>query len=260
MKRLYFTAVITLILIVFPAAAEENIQVTILYDNTVFTEGTKADWGFACLIEGAEKTILFDTGTNPEILWHNLNTLKVDIRKVEQIVLSHEHGDHTGGLASVLEKKTGIPVYCPASFSPGFFARVKQAGASPVKVTEPVEICQGVWLTGEIQGPVNETGIILDTPQGSVVITGCAHPGIAHIVKRSRDIRNKKVHFVFGGFHLMEHSKAQVEAIIEEFREAGVVKCGATHCTGEQQIEWFKQAYGSNFVGMGVGRVIKIER
>ena len=52
--------------------AEDGINVTILYDNYIHTEGTKADWGFACLIECTEKTILFDTGTKPDILWHNM--------------------------------------------------------------------------------------------------------------------------------------------------------------------------------------------
>jgi len=59
---------------------------------------------------------------------------------------------------------------------------------------------------------------------------------------------------------LREKSEAEVHAIIEQFQEAGVRKCGATHCTGEQQIEWFRQAYGKNFVEMGVGRVIRIAK
>ena len=77
------------------------IKMTILYDNYIFTEGTKSDWGFACLIEGTEKTILFDRGTKSDILWYNVEKLNADLSKVEQIVISHNHGDHTGGLQSV---------------------------------------------------------------------------------------------------------------------------------------------------------------
>jgi len=242
------------------AGAADDFRVTILYDNTVFTPGTKADWGFACLIEGADKTILFDTGTQPDILRHNLEALEIDVNKVDQVVISHEHGDHTGGLWFFLDKKAGVPVYFPASFSSGFGRRVESAGAGAVRVTDPQEICKDIWVTGEIKGPANELGIILDTGQGLVVITGCAHPGIAGIVKHARSALDKDVYFVFGGFHLMQHSKVEVDAIIEQFAEAGVRKCGATHCTGEQQIEWFRQAYGENFVGMGVGRVIRIAK
>jgi len=259
MKKWVF-CLMALVVLSGTAGAADEFRVTILYDNTVHTPGTKADWGFACLIEGAEKTILFDTGTQPDILRHNIEILGIDLNTVDQVVLSHEHGDHTGGLWFFLEKKTGVPVYFPASFSSGFSRRVESAGAATVKVTEPQEICKDVWVTGEIKGPVNELGIFLNTGQGLVVISGCAHPGIAAMVRHARSVLNKDVYFVFGGFHLMEKSKADVGAIIEQFQEAGVRKCGATHCTGEQQIEWFRQAYGKNFVEMGVGRVIRIPK
>lgn len=235
-----------------------DIDVTILYDNYVFTEGTKADWGFACLIEGTEKTILFDTGTQPDIFWHNIEKLNIDINKVDIIVISHEHGDHTGGLASFLEKKNDVPVYAPVSFSEKFKNGVRQAGAKLVEVSEPLEICKNVLSTGEMGTMVKEQSLVLDTSQGGVVITGCAHPGIADIVKRGVTLLKKEVYFTFGGFHLMQHSPEQVQRIIQQFKEAGIKKCGATHCTGENAIEIFKKVYGDQFVGMGVGKVVKI--
>ncbi|MFA9452523.1 MAG: MBL fold metallo-hydrolase [Candidatus Aminicenantaceae bacterium] len=258
--KMWFLGLLALLICGGAAAAADDFQVTILYDNTVHASGTKADWGFACLIQGAEKTILFDTGTQPDIFWNNLEALDIDVGVIDQIVISHEHGDHTGGLWSLLLKKTGVPVYFPASFSDEFSRKVESAGARTVKVTDPIEICRDVWLTGEIKGPANELGIILDTAQGLALLTGCAHPGIADMVQRSRSVLDKDVYFVFGGFHLMEKSRVEIHAIIERFLEAGVRKCGATHCTGEQQIEWFRQAYGKNFVEMGVGRVIRIAK
>lgn len=53
------------------ADSEGRAALTVLYDNTVYQEGLQAEWGFSCLIEGAEKTILFDTGGNPQILKSN---------------------------------------------------------------------------------------------------------------------------------------------------------------------------------------------
>ncbi len=236
----------------------DGIKLTILYDNYIATEGTKADWGFSCLIEGAEKTILFDTGTQSDILWHNIKKLNIDISKVDQIVLSHEHGDHTGGLFSILEKKNDVPVYVPASFSDAFVNKVKNAGAEAVRVDEPIQLCENVFLTGEIKGPVNEHAVIIETSKGLVVITGCAHPGIADIVKKARQQLDKDVYFVLGGFHLMQKSESQINDIIHQFTEAGVIKCGATHCTGDEQIKMFARAYGNNYVEMGVGRIISI--
>ncbi len=256
----WIAGLLALFALCFPQMAETDIQVTILYDNYVHAAGTQADWGFACLIEGTEKTILFDTGTQPAIFQHNLETLKIDVHKVDQVVISHEHGDHTGGLWSFLEKKKNVPVYVPASFSQDFEERVRANGSRTIRVTEPVEICRDVWLTGEIKGPVNEQAILLDTSQGLVLITGCAHPGVVNMIDRARREMNKDVYFVFGGFHLMNKSKKDIQSIIDRFGQIGVRKCGATHCTGEQQMEWFRQAYGDDYVGLGTGRIIRISK
>ncbi len=249
-----------LLALCFPLLAENDIRVTILYDNYVHASGTQADWGFSCLIEGIEKTVLFDTGTQPEIFQHNLEILKIDPTRVDMVVISHEHEDHTGGLWSFLKKKPDVAVYVPDSFSQDFENRVQALGSRTIRMSEPAEICRDVWLTGEVKGPVNEQAIFLDTSQGLVLITGCAHPGVVNMVNSARKVLNKDVTFVFGGFHLMEKSKEEIQGITARFQEIGVRRCGATHCTGEQQIEWFKQAYGENFVGMGSGRIIRIAR
>lgn len=244
-----------------PAAAAPNgpeINITVLYDNYVHVPGTKADWGFSCLIEGTDKTILFDAGTNPEIFWHNINQLEIDINQIDVIVITHEHGDHYGGLFSFLEKRPGLPVYVPVSFTEPFVQQVKNSGGQVVKVAEPLELCRNVHLTGEMGTSIVEQSLVFDTPSGAAVLTGCAHPGIVSIVNQAGKMLDKDVYFVFGGFHLMEHSKAQIQEIIKSFASAGVKKCGATHCTGDQQIKWFKEAYGENYVPIGVGNIIKI--
>jgi 7,8-dihydropterin-6-yl-methyl-4-(beta-D-ribofuranosyl)aminobenzene 5'-phosphate synthase len=105
---------------------------------------------------------------------------------------------------------------------------------------------------------IHEQSLILDTPRGLVVITGCSHPGIVDIIKRARTVIQRDVYMVFGGFHLMQNSPQQLEAIIGELLQMGVQKCGATHCTGDQAIDAFRKAFGDNFLTMGVGRVITI--
>jgi len=237
----------------------DAVTITILYDNYPFKEGLKTDWGFSCIIEGTEKTILFDTGTKSDILFHNIESLNVNTAGVELVALSHVHGDHTGGLAAFLKKNNKVSVYVPNSFPDTFKKRVEDSGAKLVSVSEPVEICEGVHLTGEMFGPANELAIILETNKGLVVIAGCAHPGIVSMVRRAKEVVKKDVHLVFGGFHLMNKSDAEVKAIINQFKDLGVQKVGATHCTGDRAIELFKKAYGENFVRMGVGKVIQIK-
>jgi len=236
------------------------IKMTILYDNYIFTEGTKSDWGFACLIEETEKTILFDTGTKSDILWHNIEKLNADLSKVEQVVISHNHGDHTGGLQSVLEKKPHVTIYLPYRFSDDFISKIEDKGAKVVIVDEPLKICENVYLTGKMGNEIIEHSLILDTHKGLVIVTGCSHQGIVNILKRAKEILDKDIYLVFGGSHLLRHTDDQVKQIIQEFKNLGVKKCGATHCTGDKAIAMFKEAFGENYVQMGVGRRIEISK
>ena len=57
----------------------DEVTFTVIYDNYSSSEQCTGDWGFSCLIEGMEKTILFDTGTKPEIFKKNLENLSIDI-------------------------------------------------------------------------------------------------------------------------------------------------------------------------------------
>ena len=242
-----------------PSLQNNSITITILYDNYPFGEGLKTDWGFSCIIKGTEKTILFDTGTQSDILFHNVKSLNVNLKSVDLVPLSHNHGDHTGGLFAFLKENNKVTVYVPNSFPNNFKQRVKDSGAKIVSVDEPVEICKNVHLTGELTGIANEQALILDTSKGLVVITGCAHPGIVDMVKRAKEVVKKDVYLVCGGFHLVSKSETEVKEIIRQFKELGVQKVGATHCTGDLAIGLFKKAYEENFVQMGVGRVIQIK-
>ena len=235
-----------------------TLKFTVLYDNFASRAGTKADWGFSCLIEGADKTILFDTGAKPEILNHNVEALGVDLAKVDVVVLSHAHEDHTGGLPAVLGKKPGVRIMFPESFGTDFTDRVRRSGADPRPVDRPTEICRNVFLTGEMGVDIEEMALALDTPRGLVVVTGCSHPGIVPILKRVKEIRNRPIYLVFGGFHLMNASRASIKDILAAFEELGVERCGATHCTGDRQIALIKTKFGDRYVSMGTGRIIEI--
>jgi len=238
---------------------KQDISITILYDNYVFTEGLGSDWGFSCILKGTEKTVLFDTGTKGELLLENMEKLKVNPKDVELVVISHNHEDHTGGLLAFLEKNSNVAVYLPPSCSGSFVQDVKGTGARVVTTDAPVEICKGVHLTGPMGTKIIEQSMILNTKEGTIVITGCAHPGIVEIVRKSKAILPKDIHLVVGGFHLRRTSEVELKHIIGEFRTLGVKKVGATHCTGDRAIQMFKRAYGPHFVQMGVGRTLKFE-
>jgi len=237
---------------------ERTLRFTILYDNYLYQEGTKADWGFSCLIEGTEKTILFDTGTDPRILMRNAGALNVDLKKVNQIVISHNHGDHTGGLSAVLEQNPNVTVFFPLSFPEEFGRRVNNLKAKAQTVDKPVEICKNAHLSGEMGDEIKEQSLVVDSPQGLIIVTGCSHQGIVKILRRAKEILDKPIYLVFGGFHLRNKPDAEMQEIIAAFKELKVEKCGATHCTGDGPIAMFKKAFGENYVPMGTGRIIEV--
>ncbi|MHC4435192.1 MAG: MBL fold metallo-hydrolase [Planctomycetota bacterium] len=235
---------------------ERDIGISILYDNFTFTQGPKADWGFSCLVTGTEKTVLFDTGAKGELLLENIEKLNVDPQDIEVVVISHDHGDHTGGLLAFLGKNSDVTVYLPPSCKKPFIGKVRDTGARVIVKNDPVAICKGIHLTGAMGKQIVEQSMIVETAEGAIVITGCAHPGIVEIVRKSKDILRKDIHMVFGGFHLPQKSQTELREIITEFRKLGVRKAGPTHCTGNRAIQAFRQAYGSDFAQMGVGRAL----
>jgi 7,8-dihydropterin-6-yl-methyl-4-(beta-D-ribofuranosyl)aminobenzene 5'-phosphate synthase len=207
----FFLSLIALFLIAEPLPEAAEIRVTVLYDNYAAAVGVQADWGFSCLVQGAERTILFDTGTRAGILQKNAGSLKVDLSRIEMIVISHLHGDHTGGLEWVLSQKRDVPVLLPAMATDEYMAKVRQWGGLPQRVREPREICRKVYSTGEMPADFDpaftEQALVFQTSQGLLVITGCAHPGILAIVRRAPQVVPGLPRVVLGGFHLPLHGR-----------------------------------------------------
>lgn len=244
----------------YPIKLDRNnviVKMTVLYDNYIYSPGTEAEWGFSCLIETGDKTILFDTGGDGDVLLHNIKELEVDISEVDIIVISHNHWDHTGGLVSVLESNNKAIVYLLESFPQEFISNIKEFDNEVILVNEPIELCSGVNSTGNLSGPINEQSLIVQTNKGPVLITGCSHPGIISIVEKAEELSGENVYLVFGGFHLMRLPDNAIDNIIDDFRKLGVKKCGATHCTGDNQIERFKDGYKEDYIEIGTGKVLE---
>lgn len=231
---------------------------TVLYDNTALVEETRPDWGFACIIQGPNETILFDCGAQADVLVHNSQILGINLDRVDIIVLSHSHGDHTGGLDAVLSRNPGVVVYLPASCPETFIEHITANKGLPVKVDDPRRILDHVYLSGEMGDQISEQSLILDAKEGLVVLTGCSHQGITSILRLAKQIVPNEIALVVGGFHLLRHSDDQIEQIIGEFRTLGVQRCGPTHCTGDAVITRFKDEYKADFVPVGVGKTFSV--
>jgi hypothetical protein len=76
-----------------------SMNLTILFDNNPYDPRLQTGWGFAAWIEYGDRVVLFDTGADGAVLLDNMALLGFDPQAIDIVVLSHEHSDHTGGLA-----------------------------------------------------------------------------------------------------------------------------------------------------------------
>ena len=238
-----------------------DISIVVVFDNYRHRKDLRGSWGFACVVRGAEKTILFDTGGDGAILMGNLEKLQIKPQDIDAVVLSHAHRDHTRGLKAFLVANPRVEVYVPRSFPESFKAGVRATGAKLIEVSAAQEICEGVWSTGEAGEDVIEESLVLRTDRGLILITGCAHPGIVSILEKAKKLLGGgAVLLVMGGFHLRSESEAGLKNIIRRFKELGVRRAGPSHCSGDRTRELFKKEYGGDFLPIGVGYPVLLGR
>lgn len=237
-----------------PTATEEleTMTFTIVYDNNAYDPALRTAWGFSCWVETDEMTVLFDTGGDGGTLMSNLTGLGLNPREIDAVVLSHAHGDHTGGLGTVIAEGVRPTVYVPASFSQSF-KRDVGARTDLVEVSDPVTIAPGIHTTGQVGSSIIEQALAVETNEGLVVVTGCAHPGVVDMVRRAKGVVDGDVALVMGGFHLSGASAGQIERIIDELRSLGVKRVAPCHCTGDGARHAFVEAFGEDAILAGVG-------
>jgi 7,8-dihydropterin-6-yl-methyl-4-(beta-D-ribofuranosyl)aminobenzene 5'-phosphate synthase len=212
------------------------------------------------LVRGLEKTILFDTGGDGATLISNMRLHGVEPAEIDIVVLSHIHGDHTGGLGDFLENNPRVIVYLPESFPGSFKKAVMALGARVEEVFEAREIFAGAFTTGELGDGIREQALAVKTPKGLVVITGCAHPGIASMVQTAREISGQgRVDLVVGGFHLRDDPPSRIKSIAEKLRMLSVERVSPCHCSGDATRILFRQKFGPGYIESGVGKTLQIQ-
>jgi 7,8-dihydropterin-6-yl-methyl-4-(beta-D-ribofuranosyl)aminobenzene 5'-phosphate synthase len=248
-------------------------RVTVLCENSVGSiSGTIGEHGFSALIEPAVgDPLLFDTGQGLTLL-HNARRMNKDLSLVKQVVISHGHYDHAGGLKPLLEECGPKRVYGhPAIFKPRY--RVKDtAECYPIGIPASREeletagavfdlsnefraIAPGVFLTGEVprvtdfeigdQGlygdcnghesdhTVDDQSLLLETEKGLVLLLGCCHAGLINTLEHiARMTGRRDVYAVIGGTHLGFCGQEQLTSTITALRDMGIKKLAASHCTG----------------------------
>lgn len=236
-----------------------SLRLSIVYDNNLYNRRLKTDWGFSCFVEGLEKSILFDSGADGQILLSNLKKLGIPPARIEVVLLSHAHRDHIGGLKDLLIQHPKIEVWLPYFFATDFQASIMAMGARVVEVEASKKICDRASTSGVIESWIKEQSLVLDTDRGLVLLTGCAHPRIVHVIDRVRGTFMKDIFMALGGFHLAAFEKKEIRDIIRKFRSSGIQKVSPAHCSGDEARALFYEEYKDDFVKIGVGKRIEIQ-
>ena len=210
-------------------------KITIVYDNTAFRKDLQADWGFSALVETKERKILFDTGANGAILLSNMQKLEINPKEIDEIFISHSHFDHTGGLSAFLDQNNEVKVWVPPSFRG--IKNVREV----IKVENPKKLYEGIYSTGELEGI--EQSLCVETEKGIVIIAGCSHPRMEHILQVASQFG--RVYGIIAGLHGTRP---------ESLKDLDLI-C-PTHCT-QYSVE-IKSLYPEKYIEGGAGRIIEI--
>lgn len=238
---------------------DQGITIATVFDNRGVDRRLATRWGFAAMVSTPSTTLLFDTGDDAPTLLANMERLALSPADIDTVVISHAHNDHIGGLLGFLRVNNRTNVLLPPTVQASAREAIAATGARYLSVTGPVEIAPGIRTTGPL-GEMREQALVIETRDGLVVITGCAHPGIVSVVRRAQAMRpDLGIALVMGGFHLRSAPAHQIDSIVAAFREIGVQRVAPSHCTGDPAIRRFREAYGSSFVEGGVGMVMRFE-
>jgi len=262
--------------------------ITILHDSFGGAPGLARNWGFSALVEFEGRRILFDTGNDARVFRENVARIGVDLARLDAVVISHRHGDHTTGLAHVLERNPDVLVWVPretygvfGSALPGtFYPRcptlppnmryfdgfppelIRHGTPWPDARFEYVDATRELWpgvvvvhTISEVQGTreMPELTLSLRSAVGQVIVAGCSHPGIEKILEAA-GAPDIPVLDLFGGLHLVLTPRAEIERIAADLGgKWGVRRLSPGHCTGEPGFDALQQAFGPRYGYAGLG-------
>jgi len=144
------------------------LKITIL--STMLADAGVGEWGFAALVEADGNRILYDTGARPTTVLENARELGIDLANVRDVILSHNHADHTGGLVTLRRElgRQNPAALTRAYVAPGIFwsrpdghggednttiaarKEYEALGGAIIEHDKPFEMFPGVWLTGPV--------------------------------------------------------------------------------------------------------------
>jgi 7,8-dihydropterin-6-yl-methyl-4-(beta-D-ribofuranosyl)aminobenzene 5'-phosphate synthase len=272
------------------------IKISCVVENAALPDTSfKAKHGIAWLIDTGAARVLFDTGPDPDLLEHNAALLDLDWATVDAVVLSHAHGDHTGGLPAVIaHTRPLIPLYAHLDI---FRERYSKRAGCGMEIDQqaledhfllrlddqPVEVVDGVWTTGEIVERSSFEGrskwhevqidgkwlpdpyrddlsVVVETEAGLIVLCGCCHAGLLNTLNQvSRTFAGRDIIMVAGGTHLGSADAEMLAEAVDVLRTGdNQPRLYPNHCTGPVAFKTLSDAFGEKVQPCPAGTVLTL--
>lgn len=274
---------------------ENFMKIINLMEDTEGENNVYAEHGFCIYIEIPGQKILVDTGAS-EKTWENAKKLGIDISKIDLVILSHGHYDHSGGILSFAGQNPIAKIYMHTHAGRDYY-HLKRGKERYIGIDKKImELPQIILLengckineeisvfaaaTGRRKWPQSnlklkrkegdeyvqdsfdhEQYVVVEAGKKKVLVSGCAHNGILNILDRFRELYKCEPDIVISGFHMVKGTDydAEERMLIQDVAKElreMDTKFYTGHCTGIPAFRMMKEIMGEKLVYMHSGDTI----
>ncbi|TWU40954.1 MBL fold metallo-hydrolase [Novipirellula artificiosorum] len=275
-------------------------KITVLVENTARGPGILAEHGLAVWIEYGDQRVLFDTGQGVVLAANakklGLRLTQVDAVVLSHGHYDHTGGlpevihqntrvklfAHPDAFAPKYSQHAGRRTVRDVGLTESTQLALHRLRNPLVATEKPTEIFPGLFATGEVPRTVDfeadpetfflddgctdhdplrdDQALYFDSPEGTVVLLGCAHAGVINTLKYIDSLTNHRpLHAVFGGMHLINASRDRIKATVRELKRFEPAIIGPAHCTGDAATGAIWCAMPDQCVGYHVGSKFEFE-
>jgi len=211
--------------------------------------------GLSILIDNS---IMFDAFSNYNGLRKRIRKHNVDINKLKTIVISHEHKNNIKCLFQLLKDRPNLNVYLPTNATEKIKKEVINLGGILKEEKGARTIKPKIHITENIIGahkgkPISEHAMALETNNGIILLSSCAHSGIGAFILKARQNFKKPIYGIIGGLHLLGNSNSELMNEALSIKQEGVSMIVPVNNIKRKTKSVFKSIFREDYIDLKEG-------